>query len=38
MISFNKCIGRRNVLSPKACVRKEKKDINDKAFNMIAKK
>ena len=35
MISLNKFIGRRNVLSPKIYVSKEPKDINIKAFHMI---
>ena len=38
MISLNKCTGSCNVLSPKMCVPKETKDINVKAFNMIANK
>ena len=38
MISVNKCAGSCNVLSPKICVLKEKKDINVKAFNMITNK
>ena len=38
MISFNKCTGICNVLSPKLCVPKETKDINAKAFNMITNK
>ena len=38
MISLNKCIGSCNVLSLKTCVPKETKDINVKAFNMIANK
>ena len=32
MISLNKCAGNCNVLSPKICVPKEKKDINVKAL------
>ena len=38
MISLNKCTGSCNVLSPKICVPKERKDINVKAFNMIRNK
>ena len=38
MISLDKCSGICNVLSPKICVPKETKDINVKAFNMIANK
>ena len=38
MISLNKCTGSCNVLFPKICVPKETKDINLKAFYMIAKK
>ena len=38
MISLNKCAGNCNVLSPKICVPKEKKDINVKAFHMITNK
>ena len=38
MISFDKCSGSCDVLSPKICVPKETKDINVKAFNMIANK
>ena len=38
MISLNKCAGSCHVLSPKICVPKETKDINVKAFNMIANK
>ena len=37
-ISLNKCSGSCDVLSPKICVLKEKKDINAKAFNMIINK
>ena len=36
VISLNKCTGSCDVLSPKICVPKETKDINVKAFNMIA--
>ena len=32
MISLNKCAGNCNVLSPKICVPKEKKNINVKAL------
>ena len=35
-INLDKCTGRCNVLSPKICVPKGTKDINVKAFNMIA--
>ena len=35
MISLDKCTGNCNVLSPKICIPKETKDLNDKAFNMI---
>ena len=38
MISFNKCTGSCNILSPEICVPKETKDINVKAFNMITNK
>ena len=38
MISLDKCTESCNVLSPKVCVPKETKDINVKAFNMIANK
>ena len=38
MISFNKCTGSCNVLSPKICVPKKTKDINNKPFNMITNK
>ena len=38
MISLNKCTRSCNVLPPKICVPKEAKDINVKAFNMIANK
>ena len=38
MISLDKCIGSCNVLSPKICIPKKTKDINGKAFNMIANK
>ena len=38
MISLNKCTGSCNILSPKACVPKETKYINIKAFNMITNK
>ena len=38
MISLTKCTGSCNVLFPKICVLKEAKDINVKAFNMIANK
>ena len=38
MISLNKCTRSCNVLSPKACIPKETKDINVKAFNMITNK
>ena len=38
MISFNKCTGSCNVLSPKICVPKEIKDINVTVFNMITSK
>ena len=37
-ISLNKCTGSCNVLSPKICVTKERKDINVKAFNIIPNK
>ena len=37
MISLDKCTGSCNVLSPKACVPKETKYINVKAFNMMTK-
>ena len=37
MISLNKCVGRRNVLSPKIHVSKEPKDINI-ITNMITNK
>ena len=35
MISLDKCTGSCNVLCPKMCVPKEKKDINVKTFNVI---
>ena len=39
MISLNKCSGSCNVLIPKICFpKKKKKDVNVKAFNMIATK
>ena len=38
IISFNKCAGSCNVLSPKICIPKETKDINVKTFNMIKNK
>ena len=38
MISLNKCTGSCHILSPKACVPKETKYINIKAFNMITNK
>ena len=38
MISLDECTGSCNVLSPKICVPKEKKDINAEAFNMITDK
>ena len=38
MISFDKCTGSCNVLSPKICVPNEAKDINVKAFNVIINK
>ena len=38
MISLDKCSGSCNVLSPKICVQMKPKNINDKAFNTIAKK
>ena len=38
MISLNKCTGSCNILSPKICVPKEKKDVNVKVFNMITHK
>ena len=38
MISLDKCTERCNVVSPKVCVPKETKDINVKAFIMIANK
>ena len=38
MISFNKCTGSCNVLSPKACVPKVTKYINFKAFNTTTNK
>ena len=38
MITLNKCTGSCKVLSPKICVPKETKDMNVKAFNMIANK
>ena len=38
MISLDKCGGSCNVLSPKISAPKETKDINVKAFNMIANK
>ena len=38
MISLEKCTGSCNVLSPKICVPKERKDINVKVFNMITSK
>ena len=37
-INSDKFSGSCNVLSPKICVRKETKDINLKAFNMITNK
>ena len=38
MISLNKCNESCNALSPKICVPKNIKDINDKAFNMVTNK
>ena len=38
MISLDKCTGSFNVLSPKICVPKGKKDINVKTFNMLTNK
>ena len=38
MISLNKCTGIFNGLSPKTCLAKETKDIDNKAFNTIANK
>ena len=38
MITFNKCAGSCNVLTPKVCVPKETKDIYVKAFNTITSK
>ena len=38
MISFDKCTGSCNVLSPKMCVPNEARDINVKAFNVITNK
>ena len=38
MISLEKCTGSCNVLSSKICVPKETKEINIKAFNIIANK
>ena len=38
MINLNKCTGKCNDLSQKICAPKETKDINVKAFNMIANK
>ena len=38
MIILDTFIGNCNILSPKICVTKETKDINVKAFNMIANK
>ena len=37
-ISLNICTGSFNILSPKICVPKETRDVNDKAFNMITNK
>ena len=37
MIILDKCNGCCNVILPKICVPKEKKDINVKVFNMITK-
>ena len=37
MIWLNRCAGSCNVFSPKICFPKEIKDVNVKAFNMIAK-
>ena len=38
IISLDKCSGSCNVLSPKICFSSGTKDINVKAFNVIAKK
>ena len=38
IISLDKCSGSSNVLSPKICVPSGTKDINVKAFNVIANK
>ena len=38
IISLNKCTRSCNVLSPKMCVSKETKDINDKRFIIITNK
>ena len=38
MIGLNKCTASCNVLSLKLCVPKETREINVKAFNMIANK
>ena len=38
IISLDKCSGSCDVLSSKICVRKETKDINIKAFNLITNK
>ena len=38
MISLDKCTGSCNVLSPKMCLPKEPKDINNKIFNMTTNK
>ena len=38
MISFDKCSGSCNVLSPKICVLEKAKEINAKAFNMTKSK
>ena len=38
LINLDKCTRSCNVLSPKICVPKEKKDINVKGFNLITNK
>ena len=38
IISFKKCTGSWNVLSPEICVPIETKDINVKSYNMITDK
>ena len=38
MTSLDKCSGSCTVLSPKSCVAKDIKDINDKIFNLITNK